>query len=107
MKRRSFAFTAEHESKLNDIQNSKDFSSRAAAMRFCVEYTFEGVMYQVKPELPILVQKNHILLRYLLIEAVKTHGGKTNSSQAVEDYLSTLNREITEHIQEVMGKLEP
>lgn len=98
MKRRSFSLSGEIESKLIEIQQVKRLNNLSEAMRFSIDKVHEELLFQPPTELVSTVEKNAILLRYLLIEVCKTHGGKRQISQPVKDYLALLNKEISEHI---------
>ena len=106
MKRRSFALPAVTESKLEDIKTLKNQNTMAEAMRYAIDFCSERILYKnqtdLLDELRIGISKIDVVLRFLLIEAVKTHGGQTNSGKAVQQYLATLNEEIAEYLQQTI-----
>jgi len=104
MKRRSFAIPGEIESKLTEIKQLKKLDNTSEAMRFCVDHTYENLLFQPPAELISTLEKNSILLRYLLIEVIKIHGGKTQISETSKKYLKHINTEISEHIKRKIGE---
>jgi len=98
MKRRSFALPGETESKLVEIKQLKSLDNISESFRYCVDHTYENLLFQSPTELISIMEKNSILLRYLLIEIVKVHGGKTQVSENAKKYLQHINTEIHEHI---------
>lgn len=104
MRKRSFALTEEGYSKLGDIKELKNHETLAESARFCIDFTFERLLFTGEPaasdEVKTLVQKNNILLRYILIEIVRNHGGKAKPlDESVRHYLKQLHEQIKSYME--------
>ncbi|NIP22971.1 MAG: hypothetical protein GWO38_03905, partial [Phycisphaerae bacterium] len=82
MKQRSFRLSAEDLAKLDDIRQLKNFDNAAEALRFCIQSAYDRLLDVGQPalhpgtaELNQLIKKNNVLLDFVLMELVKTHGG--------------------------------
>ncbi len=103
MKKRSFALSGEGYSKLEDLQGFKSHKTLAETVRFCVDYTYDHLLFEAdalpSDELLTVVQKNNILLRVLLIETIKMHQGKAEPlDDSARQYLKQLQAEIRKYM---------
>lgn len=107
--RRSFVVPPEIDQALTQIQHAQGFSNPSEAFRFCVAFTFKQLQQPLPaaaPAEPLLamVTKNHTLLRYLLIEVIKTNQGRESLSEDERNYLNRLVNEIKEYYQKMLEK---
>lgn len=110
MKKRSVALTGEQLGKLEDIQLSYNCESISDAVRYCIEATYSRLLQQDDENRPPaagtlwqetleISKKNNILLNFLLIDLVKSHGGHAKDFN--EDVLAYLER-LRDQIKTVM-----
>ncbi len=107
MKQRSFRLSVEDLSKLDDIKQLKNFDNAAEALRFCIQSAYDRLLEVDQPEqhsgtaeLNQLIKKNNILLDFVLMELVKTHGGLSPEwDQTALDYLEKLKNIITQTLE--------
>jgi hypothetical protein len=103
-RKRSFALTNEGYSKLDDLKEFKNHKTLSETVRFCVDYTFDHLLFEAdsrpSDEVLTVVQKNNILLRVLLIESIKGHnGGAAPLSEQGRQYLKQLQAEIRKYME--------
>ena len=105
VRRRSFVIPEDHDKMLELIRQACNRPNLSKAFLFCIEFTFEQLS-RPAPEtnderLLNLATKNHTLLRYLLIEMVKTHKGEVAYGEVEKAYLHDLFEEIKGYHQKV------
>ncbi|MCG8604832.1 hypothetical protein MJD09_07530 [bacterium] len=101
MTRRSFCLSHEDAWRLNNIKDFNDDETLSAALRFCISFTYENLCLGNPAEdsdvLLTLTRKNHLLLRYLLVEMIKSHQGQAKPlNNSGRRYLMNLKQEMVE-----------
>ena len=101
--RRSFVLPAEIVQALEQIQIAQGFENISEALRYSVVYTYDRLS-QAEPHpqndrMMKFLFENHTLLKFLLIEIVKAHGGRDwNESEQL--YVKKLNKHIKSYLKE-------
>jgi hypothetical protein len=107
--RRSFVIPPEIDEALSQIQKHQGLANPSESFRYCVAHTFHHLSQPrassaADDRLLTLVTKNNTLLRYLLIEIIKTHEGRDALSEGEQNYLKKLNQEVRNFYQKLEGK---
>lgn len=104
MRRRSFQLSQEIFWKLENIQSFQNHDNISESVRFCIDYAYEalclGVSGNQSEQLSELIEKNNLVLRFILIELVKMHEGKVQPlSDNSKEYLKALKRQMQDYLE--------
>ena len=105
MKRRSFQLSQESFWKLESIRSLQEDDNLSQTLRFCIDFAYEAICLNsaTKPseELAGLVEKNNVILRFILIELVKMHDGQL---QPLSDSSRQYHKELKQQMQNYLEK---
>jgi hypothetical protein len=104
MKRRSFQLSQESFWKLESIRSLQEDDNLSQTLRFCIDFAYEAICLNSGTEpsdkLTTLVEKNNVILRFILIELVKTHDGQLQPlSDSSRQYLKELKQQMQNYLE--------
>ena len=104
MKRRSFQLSHEIFWKLESVRSFQSHDNVSETVRFCIDYTHAAICVGPANEKPDglsgLVEKNNLMLRFILIELVKMHEGQVKPlSDTSRQYLKELKQQMQDYLE--------